>query len=269
MKINRVQEGEQMHEHFSAVAEVYNDVRITDAEPVHAIVRHLGDRPSVRAADIGCGGGRYDLLLSQCLPDLHLVCMDINPEMLREAARYLRKHGFDRFSAVQSDVSELDLPHASLDCVMTFNTIHHFSPESFLERAARALRDDGWVFIYTRLRSQNATSIWGKHFPGFTGKETRLYDLARMERCADQVDTLRLSSIEFFRFEREASLDQLIHRARNRHYSTFSLYSGQELEAALRGFEQNLRRRFPDPASIRWYDENVLIALRKISGPGT
>ncbi|MEE9231608.1 MAG: class I SAM-dependent methyltransferase [Acidobacteriota bacterium] len=257
-----------MHEHFSEVAEVYNDIRITDAEPVHAIVQHLGDRPSVRAAEIGCGGGRYSLLLSQLLPDLDLICNDINAEMLREAEHYLRKHKFERFSTVRCAISELDLPQASLDCVMTFNTIHHFSPESFLERVARGLRHDGWVFIYTRLRSQNATSIWGRHFPGFSEKETRLYDLAQMEAWADRVDTLRMSSIEFFRFERKASLDQLVHRARNRHYSTFSLYSGQEFEAALRSFEQDLRRRFPDPASIRWYDENVMVVLRKISGPG-
>ncbi len=53
--------------HFAKVAEVYTGVRTTDEEPILYIRDRLAGRGAVAAADVGCGTGRYDLLLLQPL----------------------------------------------------------------------------------------------------------------------------------------------------------------------------------------------------------
>ncbi len=222
-----------MHEHFSELSASYNELRTTDIEPALYVCERLQDEGEIRAADIGCGAGRYDLFLLQHLPGLHLTCADINGAMVEETARYLKSHGQGNFVAQRIDASDLRLPDGTLDCIVTFNAIHHFDPVPFLGQAAQAVKNSGLVFVYTRLKSQNARSIWGRFFPGFPEKETRLYDLSDVESWADRLDGLNLETIEFFRFERVAPLNRLLDQAAGKHYSTFSLYSADELRKAL------------------------------------
>jgi SAM-dependent methyltransferase len=255
-----------MYDHFSGVAAFYNELRTTDLQPVLFIKDVLGGRESVRAADIGCGGGRYSLLLFEHLPDLQLTCNDVNESMLTETARYLTGHGVENFLTVEADVAHLHLPDGSLDAVLTFNAIHHFDPCLFLNKAASTLTEGGYVFIYTRLQSQNATSIWGRYFPAFAERETRLYRLSDIESWKDESGSLRLASITFFRYRRRATVRQLLHQAHGKHYSTFSLYSPAELDRAAVDFERSIRKHFSDPDRVEWSDENVMVVLRKGSG---
>ena len=256
-----------MYDHFSGLAASYNELRTTDLEPVLFLKDVLGGRESVRAADIGCGGGRYSLLLFEHLPDLQLTCNDVNESMLAGTARYLTDHGIENFSTVKADVAHLHLPDGGLDAVLTFNAIHHFDPCLFLNKAARTLTEGGYVFIYTRLQSQNATSIWGRYFPEFAERETRLYRLSDIEGWKDESGSLSMASIIFFRYRRRATLPQLLYQAHGKHYSTFSLYSPAELDRAAVDFERRIRKRFSDPDRVEWSDENAMVVLRKGS-PG-
>ncbi len=251
----------EMYGHFSTLASSYNDVRTTDPEPVEHIARELANGQAPTALDVGCGGGRYDLLLLRQIPGLRLTCSDVNEAMLAEAARYLRSHGHSGFSTLCGDVSALDLAPESLDCVLTFNAIHHFDPVALLDKAARALRADGRIFVYTRLASQNARSLWGRLFPGFARKEDRLYDLGQVERWSEQADGVALRSVELYRFARSSSLETVLRQARKKHYSTLALYADDELEEAVAAFEQAIRREHPDPEQLRWTDENVLLTF--------
>ncbi len=234
----------RMHEHFSELSVSYNELRTTDLEPVLYVRERLQGQGEIRAADIGCGAGRYDLLLLQHLPGLHLICADVNGAMVEETARYLKRHGQSKFVAHHIDASDLRMPDGTLDCVVTFNAIHHFDPVAFLGQATRAVKSSGRVFVYTRLKSQNARNIWGRFFPGFQEKETRLYDLSHVESWADRLDGLNLETIEFFRFERVAPLERLLDQAAGKHYSTFSLYSADELRKGLEIFEARLAQHF-------------------------
>ena len=81
----------------------------------------------------------------------------------------------------------------------------------------------------------------------------------------DKVEGLSLSERIFFKFERVASLNHLIHQARNKHYSTFSLYADDEFKQALILFREALQRNFRDLRHIEWIDENVMLTFRKSS----
>ena len=50
-----------------------------------------------------------------------------------------------------------------------------------------------------------------------------------------------MRDLTHFSFRRAATLDSLVDRARNKHYSTFRFYEPDELERAIEGFETNLK----------------------------
>ncbi len=250
-----------MDDHFSRVAPLYRRLRETDTEPILFISDCLKALPRVHAADVGCGAGRYDLLLFRHVENLHLTCIDLNESMLQQVSDYLTQHHVTRFDVLRANGNEIPLDDRSMDCVLTFNAVHHFDLVRFLAHAARVSKPEGKIFIYTRLRSQNTRNIWGHYFPSFTDKETRLYELDELETGIRAVEALRLKRVESFHYRRKATVAQLVERVQARHYSTFSLYAEEELQDALDVFCARLEREFHD--SVEWVDENTLLVLEK------
>jgi ubiquinone/menaquinone biosynthesis C-methylase UbiE len=252
-----------MHKHFSCIATSYNEVRTTDPEPVLFIRDNLKGLSSVKAADIGCGAGRYDLLLYKHLDNLQLTCVDINEFMLEQVSELLMSNGISNFTTIQSDVESLELEEKAYDCILTFNAIHHFDFMTFLQKSAGLLKVRGWIFIYTRLQSQNARNIWGRYFPYFIEKEDRLYEQDELVSRIDSVETLSLESIEYFKYRRRSTLKQLSSLAACKHYSTFCLYTEDRFRDSLKVFEERLRNNFQDINCIEWFDENVMFVIRR------
>jgi len=253
-----------IHSHFSKIANRYRQLRTTDAEPIAFVAKELRELLHVEAADIGCGAGRYTLLLCKYLGNkLRLICVDANGNMLKALDTYLKEHGISNSVAINARAESLPLQIGTLDCVFTFNAVHHFNLLGFLQESARILRDGGYLLIYTRLQEQNHRNIWGRYFPEFSRKETRLYTYNSFVKRVARVPRLRLQSIEYFEYERVSTLEQLVERARTHHYSTFLLYSAEELERAIGGFRQNMRRHYKDVSRVRWLDENALFVIRK------
>lgn len=253
-----------MYHHFSSIAKKYCKLRTTDSEPISLIVNKLINLNNIKAADVGCGSGRYDLLLYKFLGEkLQLTCLDINPEMLKNLAKYLTTNKISNFSVKQSVAETLPFPDSALDCVCTFNAIHHFNLPVFISECARVIKDGGNLFIYTRLREQNSKNIWGQYFPQFQEKETRLYSLDQMKQSLETVDSLAIESIVFFAYSRMAALEQLVERARSHHYSTFLMYSPEELGEALKEFSSRITNEFSDSQQIRWFDENIMFIVKK------
>jgi ubiquinone/menaquinone biosynthesis C-methylase UbiE len=214
---------------------------------------------------VGCGPGRYALLLLQTMPQLHLTCLDRNSAMIAETARLLRSANIDRFKAVPADASALPLDSSSVDVVFTFNAIHHFILPAFLREAQRVQKKDGMICIYSRLPSQNEASIWGKYFPDFGAVERRLYSLDSIEAAIRSIPGLALDTIKLFRFERVGSLERLIENVTAGHYSTFSLYTKERREECINEFRKNVMRNFSDADQLRWIDGNVLLTVKACS----
>ncbi len=250
-----------MGRHFAEVSSVYRDVRTTDREPVERIAKELEGLPHPKGADIGCGAGRYVLVMFKTIPGLHLTCIDANQAMLEQVHGLLTANGIDAFETRQSTVEGLELEHSAYDFVSSFNAVHHFDFSDFLRKSRDGLAACGHLFVYTRLPEQNARSIWGRYFPSFTEKETRLLELGHIYQRIVDTPGLRFVSATCLRYRRRSSLERLVEQARSRHYSTFSLYDPDTFEEALAVFRKKVRRRFAD--AVEWDDENVLIhALR-------
>ena len=206
------------HHHFSKIARRYQYLRTTDTKPVALIAKELKELAHIEAIDVGCGTGRYDLLLCRYLGDrLQLTCCDANAAMLKTLDEYFKTNDVSNYTSIRSQAEHIPVPDSTFDSVFTFNAIHHFSLPEFLQESARILKSGRYLFIYTRLRDQNKNNIWGRYFPEFHQKETRLYTLETLKQTAASVPNLRIKSIESFKYKRIATLEQLIERARAKH----------------------------------------------------
>jgi SAM-dependent methyltransferase len=241
--------------HFERVAAVYESLRTTDEAPVRRIGQLLPDRPGT-GLDIGCGTGRYTRLLGRLLPEgSRLVASDVSAAMLSQLTA--GDHGHARgVVPLLSAAEELPLRTASLEVVTAFNCIHHFDLARFLTAVARVLRPDGQLFIYTRTPQQNARTIWGRYFPGFTEHERRLHGEAAFRDAVRRTGGLTLVAAQTFQHRRTSTAVRLRAQAEGRHYSTFSLYPPEELRAAIATF----LARLPGP-EVSWVDEHLLVIV--------
>jgi len=255
---------ERTHTHFSQIAHIYKDVRTTDLEPISFIKKKLQNLNKIEAADVGCGEGGYDIELFHHLGEgLYLTCIDDNANMLDELTKNLKERKIRNFKAMRAPARALPLAANSLDAIVTFNAVHHFAFLDFLKESWRVLKDNGYLFIYTRLRSQNKRNIWGRFFPEFCEKEKRLYELSELKEMLKKIPILKLESAEYFKYKRRAKLEWLVTLATHHHYSTFYLYDEKEFEEALEKFQRNITRHFKDPGNIIWDDENIMLVIRK------
>ena len=239
-------------DHFERVAAIYESLRTTDEAPVRAIGQLLPDRP-VTGLDIGCGTGRYSRLLQRMLADgSMLAACDVSEAMLAELRA--AHDGRTLMVPLRCTAEELPARTGSLDLVMAFNSVHHFDLTRFLAEVARVLRADGRLFVYTRTPEQNARTIWGRWFPGFTTHEQRLHSEATLKDTVLQTPGLQLVDTQSFSHSRSSTPERLKAQVAGRHYSTFSLYQPDELRRALHAF----LARLPGP-EISWVDEHLLL----------
>jgi SAM-dependent methyltransferase len=257
-------------EHFERIAAVYESLRTTDEAPVRRIRQLLPDRP-VTGLDVGCGTGRYSRLLRALLPEGSLlVASDVSAAMLAQLKATSHGHA-GRVAPLLAAAEQLPLRTASLDLVTAFNCVHHFDLGRFLSAVARVLAPGGQLFIYTRTPQQNARTIWGRYFPGFTEHEHRLHSQAAFRDAVRRTGGLHVVATQTFSHPRTSTAERLQAQAEGHHYSTFSLYTPQELRASIATF----LARLPSP-EVCWVDEHLLVVVGgsrrnqvEPDGPGT
>jgi SAM-dependent methyltransferase len=240
-------------DHFERVAGLYESLRTTDEAPVRRIGQLLPGCP-VTGLDIGCGTGRYTRLLRALLPEgSRLAAADVSAAMLAQ----LKAAGHGHAPGVVpllSTAEQLPVRAASLDLVTAFNCVHHFDLGRFLAAAARVLAPGGQLFIYTRTPQQNARTIWGRYFPGFTEHEQRLHSQAAIRDAIRRTGGLTMVTAQTFQHPRTSTAGRLQAQAEGLHYSTFSFYPPEELRAAIATF----LARLPGP-EVSWVDEHLLV----------
>jgi SAM-dependent methyltransferase len=241
--------------HFERVAAVYESLRTTDEAPVRRICQLLPDGP-VTGLDIGCGTGRYTRLLRALLPGGSLLAAsDVSAAMLAQLTVGNHGHALGVVPLLAA-AEELPLRTASLDVVTAFNCVHHFDLGRFLTSVARVLAPGGQLFIYTRTPQQNARTIWGRYFPGFTEREQRLHSQAAIRDAVRRTGGLKVAATQTFSHPRSSTAERLQAQAEGRHYSTFSLYTPAELRASIATF----LARLPSP-EVCWVDEHLLVVV--------
>ncbi len=232
-------------EHFDRIAHSYRKLRVTDPEPVEHLAELIaaGD-PITNLLDIGCGTGRYTEVLLDRLPaPVNLCCLDLSDKMLSICRKSLASHGNTKSRGfVKCSANSISFKQDVFDSVITFNAIHHFDLSKFLSRVITTLIENGILAIYTRSRAQNKNTIWGKFFPEFSRKETRLFSIDELKCIIYQNPRFNLEEIKIYNFERFNTLGQLKKLISKHHYSTFRYYTPEKLAEASIIFENRLRK---------------------------
>ena len=256
--------------HFERVAAVYESLRTTDEAPVRAICQFLPGRP-VTGLDTGCGTGRYTRLLRALLPDGSLLAAsDVSAAMLAQLNAANRGHARGVVPLLAA-AEQLPLRAASLDLVTAFNCIHHFDLGRFLTAAARVLKPGGQpVHLHPHPAAERANDL-GPLLPGFTEHEQRLHTQAAIRDAVSRTGGLTMVTAQTFGHPRTSTARRLQAQAEGRHYSTFSLYTPEELRTSITAFLARL-----PTAEICWVDEHLLIVAGashgnqgKPDGPGS
>jgi len=251
-----------MSDHFSQVASIYSQIRTIDYELINYITKKLASMSNIVAADIGCGDGRYSIKLIEKLRNrLSLTCVDNNYEMLQQISKI--SSNFQNLQTRQAFAEKIPFDDNSLDCIFSFNAIHHFKINEFAKECSRVLKNNGLLFVYTRLKEQNESNIWCKFFPDFSKKENRLFDNQSLTKHISNQTSLNFTSTEFFEHKRSSDIQTLVSKAEKKHYSTFSLYTVSEFEKSLGKFKQNIYQNFSNPENIQWVDENTMFVFQK------
>jgi len=249
--------------HFSTIAENYRKLRSTESAPICSIHNRLKKYNKIIAADVGCGCGRYSLKLFKYFGSrLFLYCVDCNKAMLEQLKYYFQRHRVKNFRIKQTYARDIPISSNSLDCIFTFNAIHHFRIFNFFKEAKRILKKGGILFIYTRTRSQNKKNIWGMYFPRFVENETRLYEADELKKIIAMIPGFEVMDVEYFQFKKSSNLAELLELTNQRHYSTFSLYSDKEFRESIVNFERNIMEHFDDLNNITWFNENIMFVIR-------
>ncbi len=257
---------QHMEHHFKRVASVYGYVRNTDPQIIEEIIPRLPiDKRRLNIADIGCGTGRYSKIIAAKADSCsRLFCCDYSAAMLQQCRKRMSlEFPLKNTYYCLVNANELPFAHGCFDALTTFNSVHHFDLDRFIAAAALVLCPGGLLSIYTRTPEQNAHTIWGQHFPGFTEHEPRLYQCEHLEEAIDRVPELQLEGTHEFKHVRVESVESLLNRARNFHYSTLTLYPEDEFRLALETFAKKLTD-LSSKGKIKHTARNTMVFVRRI-----
>jgi ubiquinone/menaquinone biosynthesis C-methylase UbiE len=99
------------------------------------VERALGAAASIRILDLGCGTGEMALAIARVSPDVHLIGVDGDADVLKRADVKARAAGVE-LELHEALADRVPLPDANVDCVVSTLMFHHLVPS--VKRAALA-----------------------------------------------------------------------------------------------------------------------------------
>ncbi len=261
----------RLSDHFAKVSARYRTLRELDLDAVRLIsdrVARTADpgRP-VRLLDVATGSGRYLDAISHFLTSVRAmevvpIGLDLSPAMLAQA-RIRHGHAGLRARHLVGAVETLPFRTASCDAMTCFNAVHHVDLARFAAEASRVLTPSGQLVVYTRTPEQNRRTIWGRHFPEFAARETRLHGVEDLRAALLATGAFASVRAQTVPWTVTTSLARLVEQATQYHYSTFRLYSDDALRAAIDTFRHRVGQAFRDATRITHDNDHVLVMAQR------
>ena len=264
----------QSSEHFTEVSSQYETFRELDLRAVHIISELLAVAinqryPVVRLLDVGTGEGRYLDAVSESLSTslanrVLPIGVDLSPAMLTQAHVRNRPVGLGSQYLVSAS-EKLPFLTASCHAITSFNAVHHFDLARFVSEASRVLVPSGQLVLYTRTPEQNRRTIWGRYFPEFATRETKLYHRSDLQLALQADGVLDSIRVQMIPWKITTSLSRLIEQVVHFHYSTFRQYPSDLLHEAIDTFEYRVRQEFSDMERITCDNDHIIVTAKRTS----
>jgi len=157
------------------------------------ILKAVGLKPGMAAADIGAGSGLFTYLFAQEVgPGGKVYAVDINQVMLDNIVRRSRELGYKHVEGRLGSAKGVPVPPGSLDVAFTSDVYHHFEFPQVMLRSIRDALKPGGAFIV----------IDFERIPGVSSPRTLEHVRAGKEVVIKEVEA------EGFRFVEERKLLQ-------------------------------------------------------------
>ena len=266
----------RLSDHFAKVSARYRMLRDLDLGAVRIIsdvvARAVDPGRPVRLVDVATGSGRYldavsDFLGSALAMTVVPIGLDLSPSMLTRG-HIGDGHAGLRARHLVGTVESLPFRSSSCDVMTCFNAVHHFNLARFAGEASRVLTPTGQLVIYTRTPGQNRRTIWGRHFPEFATRETRLHRVNDIQAALQATGAFGSVRAQTVAWMVTTSLSRLVEQATHYHYSTFRLYSDDALRAGIDTFRQRVRQAFSDVTHITHDNDHVLVIAERMASRG-
>lgn len=123
------------------------------------VLNRLRQMPGTRMLSLGCGPGGVEIYFSHHVPDAHIRCIDLNPELTALGRTRAAAEGLDVEFAT-GDLNLIELPPEEYEIVFCHASLHHVLE---LERLAGQIRKTlrpGGNLITVDVCSRNGYLMW-------------------------------------------------------------------------------------------------------------
>lgn len=128
--------------------------------------RFAGLRRGSRVLEIGCGTGKATLPFARL--GCSMTCMDVNGELIEEAAK--KTSGLANVRYVNAPFEESKLPLGSFDLVFAAQAWHWIDPQVGYAKVARLLRRGGPFAVFWKMQNLNgADALYSRYCPKYPG----------------------------------------------------------------------------------------------------
>jgi 2-amino-4-hydroxy-6-hydroxymethyldihydropteridine diphosphokinase len=220
-----------------------------------AVARSIGLRPGMRVLDVGCGTGRFSVLLAHA--GASVIGLDRSANMLAAA----REGPAPANGAVRYQHGDADraLPSGPYDAATLFFSIQYLTLERFLPNLRDVLAPGGAVAVATFPHRHFIETEHARFFPSIPR-----IDMARFPSVPVLTTRLRAHGFDGVTScdvvaEEESSTQDLIARTERRYLSTFHLIPQQEFEAGL----EAMRAAYAGVTSVRRTIRAVVVSAFK------
>ncbi len=119
--------------------------------------------------EIGCGHGAGALLINQYIDCKHIVCVDIDPDMIKAAKRYIsrpprwaKKVRTDNIEFICQNATKLSFPDGYFDAVFLFAVLDHITEwRKVISEVFRVLKTGGIFSFEDFLLGKSSGSRYG------------------------------------------------------------------------------------------------------------
>lgn len=213
--------------------------------------------------DIGCGTGKNSKEFAKRL-QAYIVGVDHRKEGLIQA-----KQAYSEGDWALLDADALNIKRTSVDIVLLIFVIHLLkNPTNLLQKLHQGLKKpNGLLFIATVDHDQITSGIYAKYFP-----EAVTFDLRRFPKVTDLRELLtKLGFKTWIRTQRyfqrvtdKVSVQSWVQKVHNQTFSSFDIYSPEELKKKLNQMEEDLTQQI-QRKKINLRRKTTIICARPIS----
>jgi ubiquinone/menaquinone biosynthesis C-methylase UbiE len=114
----------------------------------HAIHQFISDKSDLVACEFGCGDGMATCQVALVFPELHVIGLDVSPELVDIGHLYAEVNGVaDRVEFVLGDAEKDVLLPESVNIMLALNIMHHVDISLALPSILRAVKPGGMVIF--------------------------------------------------------------------------------------------------------------------------